>query len=125
MSYHISICMILLNCFLVLPYIEYLRHYLSPTASTTSPPLCGAETNVQSNLTGVKKSMHFLGLLRTLIDFLNLLRTIGLLQLTWRQAGLPDGVHMPCKFTWSTNTSCRLRFCSSFKVSSATLWPSI
>jgi len=59
-----------------------------------------------------------------LMDFLNLLRTIGLLQLTWRQAGLPDGGQMPGKFTWSTNTSCRRCFGSSFKVPSATLRPS-
>jgi len=74
-----------------------------PMASTTLP-LCGAETNVQSSLTGTKKSMHYLGLLRLLMDSLNLLRTISLLQLTWRQAGLPDGSHTPGKFTWSTNT---------------------
>ena len=55
-------------------------------------------------------SMHFLRLLRTLMDFLNLLHTIGLFQLTWSQAGLPDGGKMPSKFTWSTNTSCRQRF---------------
>jgi len=40
---------------------------VSPTASTTSPPLCMAETSVRSNLTGAKKSMQFLGLLRTLM----------------------------------------------------------
>jgi len=93
---------------------------VSPTAFTTSPTFGRAETNVRSSLTGVKKSMHFLGLRCQLVDFLNLLRTIGL----WRQAGLPVGGHTPGKFTWSTNTSCRRRSCSSFRVLSAILWPS-
>ena len=49
--------------------------------------------------------MRFLWLLRTHMDFLGLLRTISLTQHTWSQDGLPDGVQMPGKFTWLTNTS--------------------
>ena len=36
LSYHIPICMILLNCFLVLPYLKYLRHALPPSDFKTN-----------------------------------------------------------------------------------------